>query len=232
MRNCRILPTETSWHLQGEEPSPETEEGEPHTSGQTGTLLSEQCPGGGGPGHHEGCHTSSPGAHQEPGQLPTELPYEEHGHQENVSYHARLRSDETPHSQQGKRCRSVNLLDSLVWRGASTLERLKVPTGLRSVCQWLGLLSPTARPMRRQLLVKAPGSHCLLTSHEPGRSRTLLLHWAMDIPISYCPGRALSSCVKGKDLPSQEPGVKACFSIHQCHLHICLPVLTASSVLL
>ena len=35
-------------------------------------------------------------AHQEPGQHPTELPYEDHGHQENRSYQTQLKFSETP----------------------------------------------------------------------------------------------------------------------------------------
>ena len=38
-------------------------------------------------------------AHQGPGELPTELPYKEHGHQENLSYQTQLRSTVTPHGQ-------------------------------------------------------------------------------------------------------------------------------------
>lgn len=38
-------------------------------------------------------------SHQEPGQIPTELPYEEHGHQENLNYQTHLRSGETPHGR-------------------------------------------------------------------------------------------------------------------------------------
>ena len=55
-----------------------------------------------------------------------------------------------------------------------------------------------------------PGPHYLLApTHEPRRSRTILLHLAMHIPISYCPRKSTEQCMKGKDLLSQGPRVKA-----------------------
>ena len=77
------------------------------------------------------------------------------------------------------------------------MARFKVPTGPRSLCPWLWLLSLPLRPMRRQLIVKAPGPHCLLApNHEAGRGRTILLHLAMHIPISYCPTKSPEQGVK------------------------------------
>ena len=129
-------------------------------------------------------------------------------------------------------------MDSLVWRRARAVARLKVPTGPRSLCLRLRLLSVPLRPIRRQVIVKAPEPHCLLIStHELGRGRTILLHLAMHIPISYCPRKSPEQCVKGKDLPSQGLELKAwhlCLVKHIQFVHtsvapshrLCLLVLT------